>query len=79
MIVEVHRVLKASGLLFVEEPLGGVLNHPVIHRLFAHPVEDRSEAADFRSALRTAGFRVLKEEHLWHMLFWFLAPKPATP
>ncbi len=75
---EVHRVLKPGGLFFAEEPLAGVLNHPVMHRLFAHPVEDRFEATDFRSALCAAGLEPLKEEHLLHSMFWFVATKPTT-
>jgi ubiquinone/menaquinone biosynthesis C-methylase UbiE len=75
VLLEAHRVLKPGGLFFAEEPVGGVLNHPLMHRLFAHPTEDRFEAADFRSALRDAGFAGLKEEQLWHMLFWFMAAK----
>jgi len=78
VIVEVHRVLKAGGFLFAEEPVGGVLNHPVMHRLFAHPVEDRFEAADFRNALHAAGFSAPQEEHFLHTMFWFVAAKPAT-
>ncbi len=78
VLFEVHRVLRPGGLLFAEEPLAGVLNHPVMHRLCAHPVEDRFGAADFRSALHVAGLIPLREEHLWHTLFWFIAQKPAT-
>lgn len=78
VLVEVQRVLKPGGLLFAEEPLAGLLNHPLMHRLFAHPVEDRFEAADFRSAVRAAGLAALKEEHLWHTMFWFVATKPVT-
>lgn len=78
VLVEVQRVLKPGGLLFAEEPVGGVLNHPLMHRLFAHPVEDRFEADDLRKALRAAGLAVLREEHLWHAMFWFLVSKPAA-
>lgn len=70
--------LKPGGFLFAEEPAGGVLNHSVMHRLFAQPVEDRFEAADFRDALTAADFVSLKEEHLWRTLFWFVATKPAS-
>lgn len=79
VLFEVYRVLKPGGLLFAEEPLAGVLNHPVMHRLFAHPVEDRFEAADFRQALCAAGLEPVKEERLWRTMFWFVATKAPSP
>ncbi len=79
VLLEVHRVLRPGGLLFAEEPLAGVLNHPLVHRLCAHPVEDRFGAADFRSALHAAGLVPLREEQLWRTMFWFTAEKPAMP
>ena len=75
---EVHRVLKPGGLLYAEEPLGGLLNHPLMHRLFAHPPEDRFEAADFRRALDAAGLAPVREEQLWNMFFWFVARRPTS-
>lgn len=78
VLVEVHRVLRPGGLLLAEEPLAGVLNHPLMHRLFAHPVHDRFDAADFRCALRASGLLPSREEHFWHTMFWFVAAKPAT-
>ena len=78
VLVEVHRVLRPGGVLYVEEPLGGLLNHPLMHRLFAHPVQDRFDAADFRSALLASGLIPLREEQLWHAMFWFVATKPVA-
>ena len=57
-------------------PLGSLLNHPVMHRLFAHPVEDRFEAADFREGMRSAGLQLLQERQLWGAMSWFVAAKP---
>lgn len=79
VLVEVHRALRPGGLLYAEEPLGGLLNHPLLHRLCAHPVEDRFDAADFRSALRASGLIPLREEQLWQTMFWFVATKPVVP
>lgn len=78
VLVEVHRVLRPGGVLYAEEPLGGLLNHPLMHRLFAHPVQDRFDAADFRSALLASGLTPLREEQLWHTMFWFVATKPVA-
>ena len=78
VLVEVHRVLRPGGVFYAEEPLGGLLNHPLMHRLFAHPVEDRFDTADFRSALRASGLIPLREEHLWHTMFCFVATKPVA-
>jgi len=78
VLAEIHRVLRPGGFFFAEEPVGGALNHPFMQRLFEHPVEDRFEAADFRSSLLAAGLILLKEEHLLHTMFWFVASKPAT-
>ncbi len=80
VLLEVHRVLKPGGLLYAEEPLAGVLNHPIMHRLFVHPVEDRFDLADFRGALRASRFVPLREEQLGQTLFWFVARKlPTSP
>jgi len=77
VLSEVFRVLKPAGVLYAEEPLGSFLNHPLMHRLFAHPVENRFEIDDFRDALRVAGLIPFREEQLWHALFWFVARKSA--
>ncbi len=73
-LAEIHRVLRPGGLLYAEEPLGAMLNHPLMHRLFAHPVEDRFQSADFRSGLEQAGLRLIKQRQLWQML-WVVAEK----
>jgi ubiquinone/menaquinone biosynthesis C-methylase UbiE len=78
VLLEVHRALRPGGVFYAEEPLGGLLNLPLMHRLFAHPVQDRFGAADFRSALCASGLIPLREEQLWHTMFWFVASKPAT-
>ena len=78
VLVEVHRVLRPGGMFYAEEPLGSLLNHPLVHRLFAHPVADRFDAADFRSALCAARLIPVREEQLWHAMFWFVAKKPAA-
>jgi ubiquinone/menaquinone biosynthesis C-methylase UbiE len=77
-LVEVHRVLRPGGMFYAEEPVARMLNHPLMRRLFAHPVEDRFDAADFRSALQASGFILSREEHFLRAIFWFVATKPVT-
>jgi ubiquinone/menaquinone biosynthesis C-methylase UbiE len=72
---EVHRVLKPGGAFYAEEPLGTFINHPLLHRLCAHPIADRFEAADFRQVLQASGLLLVREQHLWQTLFWFFARK----
>jgi ubiquinone/menaquinone biosynthesis C-methylase UbiE len=72
---EVNRVLKPGGRFYAEEPLGRLLNHPLVHRLCAHPIAARFEAADFRQALHAAGLLLVREQSLWRTLFWFFARK----
>ena len=76
-LAEVHRVLRQGGRFYAEEPLAGVLNHPLMHRLFAHPVDERFDAAAFRSALHASGLLVSREEQLWQTMCWFVATKAA--
>jgi len=78
-LAEIHRVLRPGGVLYAEEPLGSFLNHPLMHRLFAHPVAARFDATDFRAALRASGLCPMHEQQLWQMLFWFVATKPGIP
>ncbi len=74
---EVHRVLKPGGTLYAEEPLGTFINAPVLHRVCAHPVEDRFGIKDFREGLAAAGLLISSEEHWWHDMFSIVARKPA--
>ena len=75
--IQVYRVLRPGGRFYAEEPVAGFLNHPLMHRLFAHPVEDRFEASDFRTALGEVGLIVSGEEQIWRTMCWFVATKPA--
>ena len=77
-LAEVHRVLRPGGRFYAEEPLAGLLNHPLMHRLFAHPVTDRFDASDFRDAMRASGLIVSREERLWQTMCWFVATKTAS-
>jgi ubiquinone/menaquinone biosynthesis C-methylase UbiE len=77
-LAEICRVLRPDGSFYAEEPLGILLNHPLMHRLCAHPASDRFEAADFRNALEAAGLCIYEERHLWHMFSWFLARKASS-
>jgi ubiquinone/menaquinone biosynthesis C-methylase UbiE len=78
VLAEIYRVLRPGGVLYAEEPLGGSLNHPLMHRLFAHPVVDRFDAVGFRSALRASGFVPEQEQRLWQTIFWFVVAKPGS-
>jgi ubiquinone/menaquinone biosynthesis C-methylase UbiE len=76
-LAEIGRVLRPGGVLYAEEPLGRFLNHPLMHRLFAHPVADRFDAADFREAMRSAGLVLQREHQLGQLFSWFVATKPG--
>ncbi|MHC1769426.1 MAG: hypothetical protein AB9869_34940 [Verrucomicrobiia bacterium] len=49
-----------------------------MHRLFAHPLEDRFDAADVCEGLLTAGLVALQKRELWGVMVWFIAAKPKA-
>jgi len=53
---EVKRVLKSEGYFLFEEPTKPILGISLIKRLLDHPEEGLFTAAEFKMALRDAGF-----------------------
>lgn len=57
---EVARVVRAGGLLYIEEYFPHLYANALFGRLLVHPTEDRFGSAEFQSALRSAGFRAIE-------------------
>lgn len=77
-IAEVARVLKPGGRLYGEEVLARFILHPLIKRLFDHPMHDRFNAQELRAALEKAGLVVEGWMPLSEWFVWFVAVKPAA-
>ena len=75
-LAEVQRVLKPGGRFYGEEVLRPFISHPVTRRLLEHPQHDRFDAAEFSSALASAGLEHVVTEELWDAFAWFSARKP---
>lgn len=77
-VSEVHRVLKPGGLFYAEEMLAPFIVHPVVRRVFDHPLEDRFDAEEFAHELGAAGLQPLASKQLFGSMAWFTARKPAA-
>ncbi|MFW9917005.1 MAG: class I SAM-dependent methyltransferase, partial [Candidatus Thorarchaeota archaeon] len=76
---EVNRVLKANGLLIVNE-----LNTRFLGRIerflkVFHPAKSRFDWIDFRRGLASAGFRILKETFVLKDFGFFMCQKTREP
>ncbi len=73
---EVFRVLKPGGRFYAEEALRKLLFHPLLKRLFEHPLEDRFDHQQFITALGDCGFQMVAASHLRQRFGWYVARKP---
>lgn len=74
-VAEVHRVLRPGGRFFVEEVLDRFILHPIVRRVFEHPMENRFGHEQFAEHLERAGFEVTSTK-TWHGYFgWYTARK----
>lgn len=72
---EVQRVLKPGGRFYGEEVLRAFIDHPIARRLFAHPQNDRFDAAEFTNELASVGLKIIGKEELWGVITWVAARK----
>jgi ubiquinone/menaquinone biosynthesis C-methylase UbiE len=78
-LAEVQRVLKPGGRFYGEEVLRDFLDHPLTRRLFAHPRQDRFDAAEFAQGLESVGLEGVVVDAHGRSFAWFTARKPTTP
>ncbi len=75
---EIRRVLKPGGRFFCEEILREFIHHPLWSRVLDHPMEDRFDHDEFRSALEQCGFQVVATRELGTQMAFFVAENPGV-
>ncbi len=75
-VQELHRVLEPGGRLYAEEVLASFIRHPVLRRLFDHPMGNRFDHSAFCHALHEVGFELRADQQLWGAFGWYVADKP---
>jgi ubiquinone/menaquinone biosynthesis C-methylase UbiE len=74
-LAEITRVLAPGGRLYAEEVMRSFIHNPVWRRLLDHPMEDRFDHEQFRTALEDAGLRVVDTRTLSPWFGWFVAER----
>ena len=64
---EIARVLKNSGLYYIEELYPGLYQNAITKRILRHPKHDRFSGNDLKMALNKANLRLLKAYELRKM------------
>jgi len=69
-LAECHRVLRSGGEMYLEEPLGELLDWFDRWSNWDHPKERRFSLNELESNLSTKGFRILKRSHRFGFGFY---------